>query len=616
MTTPGSGATAPLLAAYRTVADLAGTHAPALDTAVRTMVASAWVGGGAPRFGDELMERRRRLQAAFEQALTEIADLIAKRGEHPPRPPRLSSPIQVATAARGAFAGMDVEVMERLAAELDRAGHALPEAGARLNAECVAVCVAAAAGRAVGEAGRWAAAQAGDLRRRMEVIKQTNPDPFAGGAGGKGSGLAAAGLVGYGLFGVFAPDGNKAGSLLAQARTGDTEALSKVLELQRQGKDAGLAGRVSAWWRTLDPAARRRLIDKAPGTAGFLNGIPSSTRDSANRAFLALEEKRLRDAKDDLIKKRDELLRLPGRPTTLGVQIGIGGEIAKYSTMLARVEAVKAALAEGARNGRPAALLLGFDATGQGRAVVSYGDPDTAHHVTTYVPGLTTTIEGGDEDFERARVTWDQANGSDPEKRTASIAWLGYDAPQISQALTPGHSVGFEGAAENGAKELVSFVDGLRASHDPGVPANLTMVGHSYGSLTTAKAAVQRPFGKLADDLVFVGSPGLGVGHARDLGVDPARVWVGAAPDDQVAALERFGENPYAPKFGAKHFNVTSGGHSGYWKMGSNSLNNIGLVVTGEPGKVEALPVPDLALMEYLQQPVSSDGGPSSKGAP
>ncbi|MEV7010523.1 alpha/beta hydrolase [Streptosporangium sp. NPDC051022] len=608
MTTPGTASTAaPLLAAYRTVAELAGTHAPALDTAARTMAVSAWVGGGAPRFGDELMERRRRLQKAFEQALTEIADLIARRGENPPRPPRLFSPIEVAAASRGAFAGMDVEAMERLAAELDRAGHALPEAGSRLNAECSAVCVAAAAGRTVGEAGTWAAAQAGDLRKRMEVIKRTGPDPFAGGAGGKGADLAAAGLVGYGLFGAFAPDGNGAGSLLAQARTGDTKSLGKVLELQRQGKDADLAGRVSAWWRMLDPAARQGLINKAPGVVGFLNGIPSATRDSANRAFLALEEKRLRDERAELLKKRDELSRQPGRFMGFGAGSVFGPKLAEYSTMLARVEAVKAALAEGGRNGRPPALLLGFDTTGQGRAVVSYGDPDTAHHVTTYVPGLATKIEDGKADFERALFTWDRANGLDSGKRTASIAWLGYDAPQIDQAFTPGHTVLFRGAAENGAKELASFVDGLRASHDPDVPANLTMVGHSYGSLTTGQAAVRRPFGKLADDLVFVGSPGLGVDHARDLGVDPAHVWVGAAPDDFVAEAGWFGESPYAPKFGAKSFVVDPGGHSAYWYDKSESLRNISSVVVGKYEAVQVSPTPDLALQRYLQQPVPSE---------
>ncbi|GAA2879178.1 hypothetical protein GCM10010517_41430 [Streptosporangium fragile] len=614
MTTPGTDSTAaPLLAAYRKVAELAGTHAPALDTAARTMATSAWVGGGAPRFGDELMERRKRMQTAFEQALTEIADLIARRGESPPRPPRLTSSIAVATATRGAFAGMDVEAMERLVAELDRAGHSLPEAGSQLNAECATVCVAATAGRTVGEAGTWAAAQAGDLRKRMELIKQSGPDPFAGGAGGTGAtggvgaDLAAAGLVGYGLFGGFAPDGNGAGALLAQAQAGDTKALGKVLALQREGKDAGLAARVSAWWRMLDPAARQGLIDKAPGAVGSLNGLPSATRDSANRAFLTLEEKRLRDAKADLIKKRDDYLRLPGLFGRPGGVPGMDAELAKYSTMLARVEAVKAALAEGGRNGRPPALLLAFDATGQGRAVVSYGDPDTAHHVTAYVPGFTTKIEGDGVDFERARFTWDRAAGLDPGKRTASIAWLGYDAPQVNQIPVPGRSVAFDGAAENGAKELVSFVDGLRASHQPDAPANLTMVGHSYGSLTTAKAAVQRPFGKLADDLVFVGSPGLGVEHARDLGVDPSHVWVGAAPDDQVANLGRFGEDPYAPGFGAKHFQAKSGGHSSYWDERSESLRNIGRIVAGKSEQVKPPPEPDLALLHHLQQPVPSE---------
>ncbi|MFF4992541.1 hypothetical protein ACFY19_35580 [Streptosporangium saharense] len=75
------------------------------------------------------------------------------------------------------------------------------------------------------------------------------------------------------------------------------------------------------------------------------------------------------------------------------------------SAMLKAAAEVRAALDKGDKEGRPPALLLLFDATApHGRAVVSYGDPDKAHHITTYVPGLTTQVENSTEDFRRSLV--------------------------------------------------------------------------------------------------------------------------------------------------------------------------------------------------------------------
>ncbi|MFF0575907.1 alpha/beta hydrolase [Streptosporangium saharense] len=258
------------------------------------------------------------------------------------------------------------------------------------------------------------------------------------------------------------------------------------------------------------------------------------------------------------------------------------------SAMLKAAAEVRAALDKGDKEGRPPALLLLFDATApHGRAVVSYGDPDKAHHITTYVPGLTTQVENSTEDFRRSLVVWDQANSVDPLKKTASIAWLGYDAPQVDPGLVnPAKTVAMSGAAEKGSKELLSFVDGVHSTHDPEVPTHLTMVGHSYGSLTTGKAAAQRPFGTFADDLVFVGSPGVGVEQAVDLGIDAEHVWVGANAGDPIALAGWFTANPSRPEFGAIRFRTGGGGHSDYWTEHKTSLRNIGYVVTGKFEKV------------------------------
>ncbi|MEU0569564.1 hypothetical protein ABZ297_29890 [Nonomuraea sp. NPDC005983] len=80
-------------------------HATALDTPVAAMAAQAWVGGGAPAFGAELVRRRRGLHAALESALAELA---ASEAGPPPVPPALGSPSASMTATHGAFSGVDV----------------------------------------------------------------------------------------------------------------------------------------------------------------------------------------------------------------------------------------------------------------------------------------------------------------------------------------------------------------------------------------------------------------------------------------------------------------------------------------------------------------------------
>ncbi|GHH70065.1 hypothetical protein GCM10017673_21350 [Streptosporangium violaceochromogenes] len=577
--------------AHRRIAGLAQTNALGLDRAGSMAQAGIWVGGGAPVFSKELFHRRTLLQQAFQRALDEIAELIARRGGTPP--PRIqvvTAPRTTMSAGPSGFRGMDVGQMESLVRELDRIGPPLLEAGSQMQNMCSRLCVAPGAGHTIGEVGTWSERQARDLRRRLEVIKRTPPItesgvPFTGPFPSPGT--VSSGIAAYEFFGAFDTTPNKARSLLGRAATGDTKALEELQRLQGEGKDPDLARRVNAWWRGLDPAARSGLTGEAPGLVGSLNGVPSATRDTLNRAFLTTEEKRLKERLAELDR---EVLGL----TVMG---GFGLDVKRAavqsmkdrtSAMLKASEQVRAALAEGGKNGRPPALLLLFDANApHGRAVVSYGDPDRAHHITAYVPGLTTQVENSREDFQRSLFTWDQANGADPFKETASIAWLGYDAPQVDLGLAvPGHTVATSGAAEKGAKELLSFIDGVHATHDHEVPTHLTVVGHSYGSLTTGKAAAQRPFGTFADDLVFVGSPGVGVEQAVNLGVSPEHVWVGANDWDPVSWAGWFTTDPSRSAFGATRFRTGGGGHSDYWVNGKDSLRNIGRIVAGKSDEV------------------------------
>jgi hypothetical protein len=156
-----------------------------------------------------------------------------------------------------------------------------------------------------------------------------------------------------------------------------------------------------------------------------------------------------------------------------------------------------------------------------------------------------------------------------------------------------------------GALGLRRFEDGLRAAHE-GPPARQTVVGHSYGSLVVGSAA--RSSGLAADEIVFVGSPGVGVDSAAGLAVPADRVWSSTSRGDVIqyaavspAALVRelalvgpalavlppendlwFGANPSNAGFGARVFaSDPAAGHLGYWERGSPSLDTMAAITAG-----------------------------------
>ncbi|MET9341183.1 alpha/beta hydrolase [Nonomuraea sp. NPDC003804] len=528
--------------AVRHAAEVAGI----LDEPARALAAQAWVGGGAPAFAAELARQRAALVAALESALRRIAaegDAV----------PSLGRPATALSAVHGSFAGVEPAQLRRLISGLTIAADELPRAAAGLGAPEVAAI------------GAWAAAQAGDLRRRLTLILRD------------GGELAPAPLVAFGLYGGHAP--STVTVLLNGAAAGDTTALARLLDLQRQAADPTLAARVSAWWRMLDSTARDQALKALPA-AGFLDGLPMTVRDRANRALLATEKARLAAL----------LTTVPPDPH---LALTWPAVLDRVMRELDHVKVIEQGLAQGGRNGRPPAYLLSFDVRSLGEAAISFGDPDTADRVVTYVPGMNTRLASFHEDLNRAAVLWDQAHYFAPGRKIASIAWLGYRAPQIDWQLTvPGQSVATDGAADTGARALASLVDGLRASHDPSGKAKLTMLGHSYGSLVTGKAALLR-HGRFADELVFVGSPGVGVRRAEELGVGPGRVWAGEAAGDPVGDLARFGNDPGDDSFGARRFYVEDGpfyltfkAHSDYWNDHSQSLRNLAHIVNAEYHRV------------------------------
>src|SRR2546423_5256920 len=180
--------------------------------------------------------------------------------------------------------------------------------------------------------------------------------------------------------------------------------------------------------------------------------------------------------------------------------------------------------------------------------------------------------------------------------------------------------------ANHATADLSRFQAGLGVTHvgvnQDFTPAHTTVIGHSYGS--TVVGVAQRDVGLHANDLIFVGSPGVGVDNAAGLHMDGSHVWSSHLTNDPILGAKNihhtgkdvalnvvlpgagtidfatndqllYGTNPDSPDFGGHHFASQDGtpgyqdfgkAHSEYWDPYSASLNNIGHIVAGQPAQV------------------------------
>ncbi|MER6024793.1 alpha/beta hydrolase [Streptomyces sp. NPDC001851] len=368
--------------------------------------------------------------------------------------------------------------------------------------------------------------------------------------------------------------------------------------LPQPPKDGGPKDNAT-WWKGLSPEQQAAWISLQPDSVGKLDGLPSSVRDEANR--VVFDETRARYQLD--------LDSIPKPPANEWTYINGGGGFAskvhtdewmdwykKYgerydhlTKSLNGMKSIQERFDKTGERGLPEAYLLGFGADDDGRAIIANGNPDTADHQAVYVPGTTSDLNGIGGNIDRMTNVWRRAHDQADGKTVSTITWLGYDAPDDVVKDAP-----FSHYAYDGAPAFNKFLDGLGVSHTGDAPAHRTLIGHSYGTTLIGAAAEKGTLN--ADDIVFAGSPGVRVSGADELDVPKGHVWNEEADGDPVPDIGRYGHGgdyfviPSDPDFGAHQMTTDTHGHSGYWDVGSTSLNNQAMVVVGKGDNVQLKP--------------------------
>ncbi|HTJ71619.1 MAG TPA: alpha/beta hydrolase [Actinospica sp.] len=424
----------------------------------------------------------------------------------------------------------------------------------------------------------------------------------------------------------------------ADAAAAESSAAAMGTRLEQAGIPAkGTdSAEVNAWWKAMGPSAQVQLVKDQPALIGALNGIPAMVRDKANRIVLSddinhdLQQQSALNAQQRQVQAEIDQLYANGQavdprtPNVPSYQLAaltnqlnsIDTRLAGINGQLPALQNLQHELTMGGQPytfaGRPTTMppmyLLGFDTNNAGHAIVACGNPDTAKNVCVYVPGLNTSSNSTHFQFDiqhtqNMTLAADQDTGSND---TATILWLGYNSPQVDGLKTA--AVAGTGDATDAVPNLTSFVTSLRNVN--GEISNLTLLGHSYGSVVVGETAMASHLP--VNNIVLVGSPGVEAGSASALNIDPKHVWTGTAPNDPVARFGWFGQPPTDPGFGANQFtvNATGGGglfgqHGEYFDdpfnntnndHGGSSLTNIGYIISGQTNKVAlvhpAIPAP------------------------
>ena len=324
---------------------------------------------------------------------------------------------------------------------------------------------------------------------------------------------------------------------------------------------------VAAWWNSLPEDRKQLLMDHRPDDIRHLDGLPAYARDRANRFALDgyFDEKgkyhkgALADAEQEVndanakyqaaLKKSANKELNPALAKNDYTDPEVATAKREYEQALEKYQDLKAIKSQTdpihrLTNGLAPAYLLDFNYDEKYHrmtAIVSAGNPDTATHVSTLVPGIGTNVRG-DLDYymdfnDRLREQTKHA-GVDPNN-VAAISYLGYVAPK-NQGFDKVQAADI-GYANRAAPKLAQFEEGLRASANANNHKfTNTLLTHSYGSTTGGKSATLMAPGTV-DRLILAGSPGAGADTIDAYNVSREHVYVSSIPtSDAVQDLNTF----------------------------------------------------------------------------
>lgn len=388
---------------------------------------------------------------------------------------------------------------------------------------------------------------------------------------------------------------------------GPRDKIRGLLELPPKGASTE---EIAAYWKSLTKEEQDFLIRWHPDEIGNLDGIEGWARDKANRASLRLKMQKLENTYSIKELKNNQ----------------------RYQEMVSVLKALE-------KNDGKTQLLVFDPATGENghehtRAAIAAGNIDTADHVSTYVPGMTTNIHDSMIDMTQSMVDLkNRAENISHSKSVAMVGWIGYDAPvnpvEQASAIKPsdllgifkpenlakgipyalykwgGQHVDFSvlgpGEAKMGGKTLARFQEGIRDSRNVGTEGlskvHQSVLGHSYGS-TTASYGVAQVRPGVVDEFVVFGSPGVKDGSWQ-MNTPARHNYVLRFADDPISSgntFKRFlvgkdtrgwfGTDPYLDggfkKLDPYGPNTKETGHSGYLADRSDSQLQLAKVITGQ----------------------------------
>lgn len=337
---------------------------------------------------------------------------------------------------------------------------------------------------------------------------------------------------------------------------------------------------VKQWWDSLSQADKAWLLREQPDKLGNLDGIPVEIRSPANIEMMNRDIARVENATEaipyDVMQRYYNIIK---------IRDGLAAQRAK--------------------TGAEAYLYVyepnAFD--NQGRAAITIGNPDEAHHTAVLVPGTGNSVESGWLSQDDAARVYHQTSKADPTQSAAVVAWIGYDAPDSMADVR----VGQPDLARQGGDLLAGDVNALAVTNHG--DSHVTVIGHSYGSTTVADAAAGS--GMRVDEVVLIGSPGTDLAQsAADFHLpEGGHVYVGAASTDPVTHLGGnqstvpgtditvgLGNDPADDDFGSTRFRAEVPGltdpisdHSSYLQPGSESLYSIATIASGQGDRLEEL---------------------------